>query len=516
MRASMKNGFMYTLLGGALVAAPDASAALTYPGCADLKAADFALETLNANATDKGTIEPMKMAFDMDASGNVSVYFTQRMGQLRKYDPIKKATVDIADLSKYPGFPTSFSGGSDGLLGIAMDPAFKANHWIYLDISTKTDWRVVRFTLNGDALDMASAKVLITIPQSPLSQHPGGALAFDGDGNLWITTGDNGKGWPSANTNDLRGKILRIKPTADGSYTIPAGNLFPPGTDKAKPEIYIMGNRNPYTITIDNKRKAVTWGDVGPDAGLLTEERDFVTKPGNHGWPMYAGNQVGQGKGAGTADKPINNDASNTGLSELPPAVPGFDSYKQSCAITGPVYYYDGANPSKVKMPPHFNGKWFVSDFNRFAVEALSLDDAGTKILARDPLFADIKLDRVTDFQVGPDGAFYFVNYAGYRDFTSKTGIVRIVYNGSCVSTAINAHAKPEWVERNVQVSGSSILVTVSGRHALQVRDLSGRLIAAYNGEGPAKYDIAGAMKAGVCVATLATGQGSFAWKMIR
>jgi cytochrome c len=516
MRASIKNGFLYTLLLGGAVAGKGASAALTYPGCADLKPADFALQVLNENASDKSTIEPMKLAFDMDASGNVSVYFTQRMGQLRKYDPVKKATVGIGDLSKYPGFVTIFSGGSDGLLGIALDPAFKTNHWIYLDISTQTDWRVVRFTLNGDALDMASAKVLLSIPESKSSQHPGGALAFDGDGNLWITVGDNGKGWPSANTNDLRGKILRIKPTADGSYTIPAGNLFPPGTDKTKPEIYIMGNRNPYTITIDNKRKAVTWGDVGPDAGLLTEERDFATKPGNHGWPMWSGNQVSQGKGAGTPDKPINNDASNTGLSELPPAIPGFDNYKQSCSITGPVYYYDGANPSKVKMPPHFNGKWFVSDFSHFAVEALTLDDPGSKILARDPLFADIKLDRITDFQVGPDGAFYFVNYAGYRDFTSKTGIVRIVYNGSCVSTSINAHAKPEWADRSVQVSGSAILVTAAGRHALRVKDLSGRLIAEYAGQGPAKYDLGGAMKSGVCVATLTTGQGSFAWKMIR
>jgi hypothetical protein len=117
---------------------------------------------------------------------------------------------------------------------------------------------------------------------------------------------------------------------------------------------------------------------------------------------------------------------------------------------------------------------------------------------------------------VGPDGAFYFVNYAGYRDFTSKTGIVRIVYNGSCVSTSINAHAKPEWVERSVQVSGSAILVTAAGRHALQVKDLSGRLIAEYAGQGPAKYDLGGIMKSGVCVATLTTGQGSFAWKMIR
>ena len=55
----------------------------------------------------------------------------------------------------------------------------------------------------------------------------------------------------SANTNDLRGKVLRIRPAADGTYTIPAGNLFAPGTANTRPEIYTMGTRNPYRISVD-------------------------------------------------------------------------------------------------------------------------------------------------------------------------------------------------------------------------------------------------------------------------
>ncbi|MDB5047401.1 MAG: hypothetical protein JWO30_472 [Fibrobacteres bacterium] len=516
MQATLKNGFTSALLLGCALSAPRVSAAFSYPGCPDVAATDFEMQTLVANANDKLTEEPMKMAFDMDASGNVSVYFTQRQGLLRKYDPIKKSVVEIANLNKYPGFPTSFSGGSDGLLGIATDPAFKSNHWLYLDISTKTDWRVVRYTMNGDALDMASEKVVIAVPQEPLSQHPGSALAFDNRGDLWVTTGDNHKEWPAANTNDLRGKILRIHPTPEGTYTIPDGNLFPPGTAKTKPEIFIMGNRNPYTITIDTVRHGVTWGDVGPDAGAITEERDFAVKPGFHGWPFWSGNQVTQGKGAGTVDKPINNDPNNTGLAELPAAIPGFDSYKQSCSITGPVYYYNAASPSTVKMPPHFNGIWFVSDFSHFAVEGLSLDAAGSKILGRQPIFANIQLDRITDFQTGPDGAFYFVNYAGYRDFTSKTGIVRIVYKGTCRPTTTNAFSKPAWVDRDVQLLGSVVSISAAGSHTLQVKDLAGRLLESRSGRGRASYDLAGIRNAGLCVVTVATEQGSFAWKMIR
>jgi glucose/arabinose dehydrogenase len=70
----------------------------------------------------------------------------------------------------------------------------------------------------------------------------------------------------AGNSNDLRGKIMRIRVHKDGSYEIPAGNLFPPGTDKTRPEIYVMGNRNPYRITVDQKNSFLYCGEVGPDA----------------------------------------------------------------------------------------------------------------------------------------------------------------------------------------------------------------------------------------------------------
>src|SRR5690606_15578897 len=102
----------------------------------------------------------------------------------------------------------------------------------------------------------------------------------------------------SANTNDLRGGIIRIHPEPDGTYTIPEGNLFPPGTEKTRPEIYVMGTRNAYRISVDKKTGFVYWGDVGPDANkdsvghgpMGHDEVNQARKPGFFGWPLFIGN----------------------------------------------------------------------------------------------------------------------------------------------------------------------------------------------------------------------------------
>ncbi len=71
--------------------------------------------------------------------------------------------------------------------------------------------------------------------------------------------------------------MLRIKINPDASYSIPEGNLFKPGTPKTRPEIYTMGARNPYRISVDRKTGFLYWGDVGPDAGGdKFEEKDLV------------------------------------------------------------------------------------------------------------------------------------------------------------------------------------------------------------------------------------------------
>ncbi|MBK9977335.1 MAG: PQQ-dependent sugar dehydrogenase [Gemmatimonadetes bacterium] len=189
-------------------------------------------------------------------------------------------------------------------------------------------------------------------------------MAFDAKGNLFLSTGDNSNPFmngyapiderpgrmpwdaqkSSANTNDLRGKILRIHPEPDGSYTIPEGNLFPPGMAKTRPEIYTMGHRNPYRIAVDKHTGVLYWGDVGPDASVDSVDRgpagyDEVgraTRAGNYGWPHF----VGDNKAYRDVDyatmhigppfdpqRPHNDSPNNTGLTELPPAQKAFIWY---------------------------------------------------------------------------------------------------------------------------------------------------------------------------------------------
>ena len=133
-------------------------------------------------------------------------------------------------------------------------------------------------------------------------------MDFDSEGNLYVGVGDDvnpydaNRNWTpidqryehrydarntSANTNDLRGKILRIKPraNADGApgvgttYDIPPGNMFAPGTEKTKPEIYAMGFRNPFTVHADPDRPGVVVvGEYGPDSGTNSAD----ARPGGH------------------------------------------------------------------------------------------------------------------------------------------------------------------------------------------------------------------------------------------
>jgi cytochrome c len=495
----------------AALLAQNAAARTEAAGCAPLADSDFKITTLISRDAQNQLEEPIKMALDMDDQGRIDIYFVQRYGKIRKYSIATRqlttiGTLNVADVKL-----------EDGVTGIILDPGFKSNRWLYLYYGRGTDpnfqFKLSRFKLDAAGmLDMASERPILVIPGQKGQSHTGGSMRFDAQGNLYlgvgdnhlpIVNGDNSAGELTApNTNDLRGKILRFKPIsfpdaqtptpgAGTTYTIPDGNLFPVGTAKTRPEIYIMGDRNPYTLSLDSRTKQLAWGEMGPNFKTETEEHDITSKPGNFGFPYYAGNQLAITPNAGTPDKPQNNNPKNTGLRDLPPAMPPAHAYLESASITGPIFRYDEApEGSTVKFPPQFDGSWFVSDYLTGEIDTIQLDASRTKMTAFGRVFPKLRLDNPLDFQQGPDGALYVVNYGGYFTSTNLTALVRIEYSGPCRPAPSATMPIPKRQgAAPISVDGFALEVLEAGPHLVEIADLNGRIAARYRGNGRARYD---------------------------
>ena len=423
--------------------------------------------------------EPVELAVLPDER----VLFVERHGAVKLYRPATHAVTTIATIpvsTKY----TDDSEAEDGLLGLAADPAFATNGWVYMYYSpagAEPKNVLARFTLKGDALDLASRKVLLeVVTQREQCCHTGGSIAFDAHGNLYLSTGDNtspretgyapiderpGRGpWDaqksSANTNDLRGKIIRIHPEPDGTYTIPAGNLFPPGTPKTRPEIYTMGHRNPYRIAVDPHTGFVYWGDVGPDAGADSagrgpmgyDEMGQARKAGNFGWPLFVADNkaywhvdfaTGAPREQFDPAHPMNRSPNNTGLTELPPAERAFIWYPYGpsaefplvgdgggrTAMAGPVFYRGDLRGAARPFPAYYDRKLFLYEWMRGWIMAVTMDAQGN-LASMERFMPSHKFSNPADMQFGPNGDLYVLEY-GTRWFQGNDDarLVRIEYN---------------------------------------------------------------------------------------
>lgn len=454
----------------------------TYPGCPAVTDADFKYDTLvmHNKQPDPDLAEPDKLAFDMDAQGNTDVYFTEiRPGNIKRYSAATKKVKTLVKLPNW-GLESDYltvknnTSVEEGVTGIALDPNFKTNHWIYVHWSplpaTLAVFRISRFTVTADTILLSSEKILLQFDaQRDECCHTGGSMAFDDYGDLWIAQGANGgragsststppegmsevkkydsEEWGASSTHGFRGGFLRIHPdnSAKG-YSIPAGNFgdyFAKQTGNAQyldtskvlPEIYIKGTRNNYSMALDPVRRWVAWGDVGPDdiSSTIREEVNLRKSPGFEGWPYFVGLNTNY-SGGKVAAAPTNTSKWNTGMTTLPPARPAFHLHTLGTApIAGPIYRYDGDLKVAGKMPPHFTRKWFITDYTSSKFNVLTLDSLGDKVTVAQPIFTNHTFSGPVDFRVGPDGAFYVVNY-GPANFSTgnSTSIERITYKGTC------------------------------------------------------------------------------------
>ncbi|RYY34616.1 MAG: PKD domain-containing protein, partial [Sphingobacteriaceae bacterium] len=466
--------FLQHLLGGIRYAI-GTNAPLDYTKAYAVKKPEDNRFTKNVLSNDLN--EPMELSVAPDGR----VFFVERAGNFYVYDPSTQKTTLVY---KFP--VKAVDKYLNGLLGMSIDPDFATNNFIYFfntaEAGGKYKQHISRFLISKDSqLDLKSEKVIIEIPiDLEVSAHTGGSISWDKYKNMYISTGDNTVPFESegyapidrrpdrltftaersaGNTNDLRGKILRIHPQADGTYTIPEGNLFPKGTANTRPEIYVMGCRNPYRMSVDTATSYVYWGEVGPDAGTDGvqgprgyDEFNQAKKAGNFGWPYFVGNSK-PFKEFDFATRAVGNNFNpaapqnlsqyNTGLKTLPPVQnpmvwypyaqsPEFPFLGQGgrCAMGGPVYHYN-TNGAATKLPEYYDKALFVYDWMRNWVFALRLDEQGNYKRMEPFMETNGDFRRPVDIEVGPDGVMYMLEYGTvYGIDNVDARLVRIDYNG--------------------------------------------------------------------------------------
>jgi cytochrome c len=484
----------------------------------------FAKTVLAANIP-----SPMELAVADDGR----VFFVQLFGEFSVFNT---KTNTLKQIYK---FPISNVGGT-GLMGITLDPKFTTNNFLYLyyapggQTGNPLYWHLSRFTMKGDDIDLASEKLLLKVEVQKISgSHHGGSLAWDGKGNLFLSTGDAISPFPSdgyaplderynvesngdaqgtaGNTNDLRGKVLRIHPEADGTYTIPEGNLFPRGTAKTRPEIYVMGLRNPFRITVNKRSGVLYWGEVGPDAGNDSprgprgyDEFNQAKKPGNFGWPYFIGNNIPYSKWDFVTGKPgplfdpkspVNNSPFNTGLTNLPPinsamlwypyaASPEFPELGLGgrTAIGGDIYYYNKNNTNPARFPDYYDGDLFIAEWMRNWVMSVRFDKNENYKRTEPFMAANGDFRRPIDMAFGSDGILYMLEYGSVYGLANKDSrLVKITYNrgnrapiakASVVDTVFTSQIRKQVVGQSLTISGQAPLrVSFSAKASADLDD---------------------------------------------
>ncbi len=306
--------------------------------------------------------ENLTIPWSIDWLPDGTALFTERNGNLR--------AIQNGELLQEPLLTLGVGAGEGGLLGVAVDPDFEKNNYIYLYYTytefVTTSNKVVRYQLNDRTV--TEDKVLIDgIPGA--SYHDGGRIQFGPDGKLYITTGEAGNPDLAQDLNSLGGKILRIN--SDG--TIPEDNPW-----KDSP-IYTIGHRNPQGIDWDESGNLVAT-EHGPSGwrGVAHDEINLIIPGANYGWPDVIGDETAEG---------LQNPILHTG--------------DDTWAPSGAEFY----NGDKI---PEWNGKYFVATLRGSHLHMIDFDLENNKVISHEKLFQD-EFGRLRDVQTGPDGYLYIL-----------------------------------------------------------------------------------------------------------
>lgn len=268
-----------------------------------------------------------------------------------------------------------------GLCGIAIDPNFAENGFIYLfyTVEGENHNRVSRFTVQGNQALAISERILLEIDPMIGTIHNGGGMAFGVDGTLYIATGDGGDAAKAQDMNSLLGKVLRINP--DG--TIPQDNPFYAQAVDQYRSIWALGFRNPFTFDIQPGTNKIFTNDVGASDW---EEINEVEKGANYGWPITEGRRRGQ---------TVPNNYKDPIYSY---------THQAGCAVIGAAFY----NPTVQQFPNRYIGKYFFGDYCEGYLKVLNPATGQVE-----ETFA-IGIDRPIGILIAPNGDLYQLERAGF------------------------------------------------------------------------------------------------------
>ncbi len=319
------------------------------------------------------------------------------------------------------------STGERGLLGVAFDPNFASNNFIYVYYTATTPAihnRISRFTANGDVAVAGSETIILDLENLSATNHNGGAMHFGADGKLYVAVGENAVPSNSQTLANKLGKMLRLNP--DGS--IPTDNPFfntATGTNRA---IWAMGLRNPFTFNVQPGTGRIFVNDVGQNA--IEEINDGLAGQ-NYGWPTCEGLCPTASPVPTPAVRPPNSFTDPVFL---------YSNDASTCAITGGTFY----NPTTQQFPAEYAGKYFYSDF------------CAGWIRRYDPA-ADTSANFATatsspvDLQVSSDGSLWYLE----RGNTGR--LMRIRFTAGVVPPSITEHPQGRTV-----AAGQSVTFTVA------------------------------------------------------
>lgn len=380
-----------------------------------------------------GISSPTVIAFAPDGR----IFVAQQNGTLRV---IKDGTLLAAP---FVTLSSVSSTGERGLIGIALDPDFTTNKYVYLYYTTSIapiHNRIVRYTANGDvALGGSELSILELDNLSGATNHNGGALAFGLDGKLYVAVGDNATGSHAQNLDTYHGKMLRIN--KDGSA--PTDNPFysPTASDQRK-RVWSYGLRNPYTFAIQPVTGKIFVNDVGQ--GSVEEINDATVGGRNFGWPATEGNTTNP-----SYTSPVYA-YNHSGAAPI------------GCAITGGTFF----NPQFTTYPASYVGSYFFQDFCSNWIYSINLTGTPTPTL-----FGSNVGGSSVALTTGPDGNLYYLSRGAsalYRIVSSNVSAPTILQQpvsvaaseGTAVTFSVSAAGTAplqyQWVKNDAEITNAT------------------------------------------------------------